>query len=389
MFRGTLMGKNLIIVLMAILTQSCTALNVSTDITIDHDSEKPVQPPHVCSEARIPAEWEPHEATWILWPGKYEAMYRKEFAGIIKIIQAYEHVVIGYHDSRLRKNAMKVLQEHKVPMQNISFEKVPNDNAWMRDNGPVYAVGCGMQWVQDWVFDAWGKSDWNNEPLLYERDNKIPRRVGSTLDMPVDSIKNYILEKGNLESNGEGIVILNWDCQNKRQPQWTKEETERLLLEKFGVNKIVWIPSSLPEEFTGGHIDGMARFIDKETVVVPKFTDQSLPGASVFEDAAAAIREAGLTVVRMDMPGTINYDPNQPGESAIDMEAVYVNWLVGNGFVLATGFGVQQWDESAKRAIEGYFPERDVHMISTPTIWYYGGGVHCVTNDQPGKGIIH
>jgi agmatine deiminase len=160
-------------------------------------------------------------------------------------------------------------------------------------------------------------------------------------------------------------------------------------LEKFGLNKIVWIPSSLPEEFTGGHIDGMARFIDKETVVVPKFTDQSLPGASVFEDAAAAIREAGLTVVRMDMPGTINYDPNQPGESAIDMEAVYVNWLVGNGFVLATGFGVQQWDESAKRAIEGYFPERDVHMISTPTIWYYGGGVHCVTNDQPGKGIIH
>ena len=120
-----------------------------------------------------------------------------------------------------------------------------------------------------------------------------------------------------------------------------------------------------------------------------KFTDQSLPGASVFEDAAIAIREAGLTVVRMDMPGTINYDPNQPGESAIDMEAVYVNWLVGNGFVLATGFGVQQWDESAKRAIEGYFPERDVHMISTPTIWYYGGGVHCVTNDQPGKDIIH
>jgi agmatine deiminase len=124
-------------------------------------------------------------------------------------------------------------------------------------------VACGSQWVQDWRFDAWGKSEWNKVPLPYKTDNKIPRSVGTLLDLPVDIIEDYILEKGNLESNGAGTVILNWDCQNKRQPKWSKEQTEKLLIEKFGVKKVVWVPSSHPEEFTGGHIDGMARFINE------------------------------------------------------------------------------------------------------------------------------
>jgi len=341
----------------------------------------------ICKGIRIPAEWEPHAATWILWPGKYEAMYRAEFARIIKVIQAYEPVVIGYRDIRLKQNAISVLQAHKVPLKNIEFKKIANDNAWMRDNGPVYTVGCNRQWIQDWVFDAWGKSKWNNYPLPYKIDNRIPRRVGTLLAMPADIIEDYVLERGNLESNGAGTVILNWDCQNKRQPRWSKEKTEKLLKEKFGAEKIVWAPSSHPEEFTGGHIDGMARFIDADTVVVPQYIDQSLPGASVFEDAAMAVKAAGLKVIRMDMPGLFHFDPKQPGEKAVDMEAVYVNWLVGNGFVLATGFGVPEWDAAAKKTIEGFFPDRDVHMVTTPMIWYYGGGVHCVTNDQPALSI--
>jgi agmatine deiminase len=127
----------------------------------------------------------------------------------------------------------------------------------------------------------------------------------------------------------------------------------------------------------------MARFINPNTVVVPKYVDQSHAGAAVYEDAAAAIIEAGLNVIRMDMPGYFYFDPKVPGESGVEMEANYVNWLVGNGVVIATGVGVSEWDRAARSTIEGYFPDRDVHMITTPTIYYYGGGVHCITNDQP------
>ena len=377
------------LLLILIIVQSCTTAYQPMETSAEAGKKKATTPLMSCEHIRIPAEWEPHEATWILWPGRYEAMYRDEFAEIIKVIQAYEPVVIGYHNSKLRQNALEVLEDHEVPLENIRFEQIANDNAWLRDNGPVYAVGCDTQWAQDWVFDAWGKAEWNNEPLPYKTDNRIPRRIGSVLDMPVDIVDDYILERGNLESNGAGIVLLNWDCQNKRQPGWTKDETEELFREKFGVEQIVWIPSSDPDEFTGGHIDGMARFINRDTVVIPKAVDPHLPGASVFEEAAAAVEAAGLKVLRMDMPGTFSFDPGQPGDSAAEMEAIYINWLVGNGFVLATGFGLPEWDEPARKAIQSYFPDHDVHMIPTPTIWYYGGGVHCVTNDQPAAHIRH
>ncbi len=381
------MNKILFIFFLVMMIQACVLWNSSPDISGDNDKSKlNVQ---ACSEIRIPAEWESHEATWMLWPGRYEAMYREEFAEIIKVLQGYEPVVIGYRNSKLKENALKVLHEHGVPLKNIRFEQILNDNAWMRDNGPVYAVGCGRQWIQDWVFDAWGESEWNNVPLPYETDNRIPRNVGILLDISVDIIGDYILEKGNLESNGAGTVILNWDCQNKRQPEWSKGRTEKRLKEKFGVKQVVWVPTSHPEEFTGGHIDGIARFINEDTVVIPKYSDQALPGVSVFEDAAEAVKASGLKIIRMDVPGTFNFDPKQPGESAVDMDAIYVNWLVGNGVVIATGFGIPQWDASAKKALQGFFPNRDVHMITTPTIWYYGGGVHCVTNDQPAPSIIH
>jgi len=376
-----------LIILIASLTTCLSACIRSSNLPENRIPDDNRSDIIICKDIRIPAEWEPHEATWILWPGRYEKMYREEFAEIIRVLQKYEPVVIVYSYTELKQNAIQVLSQKGIPLTNIRFEKLPNDNAWMRDNGPVYAVGCDTQWIQDWKFNAWGEMKWGGVSLSYRKDNMVPRKVGSILGMPVDSIDDYILERGNLESNGAGTVILNWDCQNKRQPQWSKAKTEKRLKDKFGVEKVIWAPSSQPEEFTGGHIDGMARFINKETVVVPKFTDQRLPGASVFEDAASAIKDAGFKVIRMDMPGLFHFDPKQPGETAADMQAVYVNWLVGNGFVLATGFGVPQWDASAKKAIKGFFPDRDVHMITTPMIWYYGGGVHCVTNDQPALSI--
>jgi len=342
-----------------------------------------------CKDIRIPAEWEPHEATWLQWPGKYEKMYRNEFAEIIGVLQKYEPVVVVYSTPDLKKNATDILTQKNIPLTNIRFENIENDNAWMRDNGPTYAVGCGARWIQDWKFNAWGEMKWNGVSLPYQRDNQMPRMIAALLSTPVDIIDDYILERGNLESNGADTVILNWDCQNKRQNDWTKRRTEEMLKRKFGVTRVEWAPTSLPDEFTGGHVDGFARFINAHTAVVPKYVDQTHPGAAVYEDAAAVILNAGLNVIRMDVPGYFYFDPKIKGESGAYLEANYVNWLVGNNVVIAAGFGVSEWDNAAKKDIEGYFPDRDVHIITAPTIWYYGGGVHCVTNDQPALSITN
>ena len=375
----------------AIFLIICITTNIFACLRASNSSDNSIKSNNmnlsVCKDLRIPAEWEPHEATWMQWPGKYEKMYRNEFAEIIGVLQKYEPVVIVYSTPVLKKNAIDVLINKNIPLTNIRFENIGNDNAWMRDNGPIYVVGCGSQWIQDWKFNAWGEMKWNGVFLSYHKDNLVPRHVASLLGFTVDVIDNYILERGNLESNGADTVILNWDCQNKRQKDWTKRRTEELLKRKFGVTRVVWAPTSLPDEFTGGHIDGIARFINAHTVVVPKYVDQTHPGAAVYEDAAAAILNAGLNIIRMDVPGYFYFEPKAQGEAGAYLEANYVNWFVGNNVVIATGFGVPEWDNAAKDSIEGYFPDRDVHMITAPTIWYYGGGVHCVTNDQPALSI--
>ncbi len=373
----------------AILIITCVTayLIACNGASIASDSGSSMSKTGKCTRIRIPAEWEPHEATWMQWPGKYEKAYRQEFAAIIGALQEYEPVVIVYGYRELKQNAIDVLTRKGIPLTNIRFEKISNDNAWMRDNGPVYAVGCGVRWIQDWKFNAWGEMKWGGVSLPYRQDNLIPRNVASRLGLSADIIDDYILERGNLEFNGIDTVIVNWDCQKKRQKDWTKSRTEELFKQKFGVAKVVWAPASLPDEFTGGHIDGMARFINANTVVVPEYVDQSHPGAKVYEEAAAAIQKAGLKVVRMDMPGYFYFDPKVAGDTGMQLEANYVNWLVGNGVVIATGFGIPEWDNAAKAVIEGFFPDRVVRMIATPTIWYYGGGVHCVTNDQPALSI--
>jgi agmatine deiminase len=166
-------------------------------------------------------------------------MYREEFAVLIGVLQKYEPIVIVYSYPELKQNAIDVLTQKGISLTNIRFEKISNDNAWMRDNGPVYAVGCGAQWIQDWKFNAWGEMKWGRVSLPYRKDNLVPSKVASLLDIPVDIIDDYILERGNLEVNGIDTVILNWDCQRKRQEDWTKSRTEALFKQKFGIERVV------------------------------------------------------------------------------------------------------------------------------------------------------
>ncbi len=302
---------------------------------------------------RVPAEWEPHEATWMQWPGMYEADMRQAFADIIDVIQAYEpvHIIAG---SRSEKNqAQKFLGKRKVPLTNITWHVRNKNNAWLRDNGPVYVTDGNDTWIQNWGFDGWG-GNFGSE-VEYKEDNRIPVFIGQYLGLAVQDRSGYVMEKGNLEFNGSGTLLVNWDCQDDRNPGMSEAEHEALLKEAFGVTRIIWAYGHHPDDGTTGHIDGAARFIDEHTVVI---TDTGDPTEN---DLIADCKAAGLKVILY--PG----DPN---------------WLVGNGFVAAMGDGSAH-DKVLKSMVESFFPDRDVHMIDARSISDSGGGIHCVTNDQP------
>ena len=332
---------------------------------------------------RVPAEWEPQDATWLQWPGPYERVYEPAFASMSVIISRYQKLNILFDSTRDEKLARKAIAAAggDPDHANLVWQHLPNDSAWMRDNGPVYIVENGKLRIQNWEFNAWGGAF--GEEIPYDKDNRVPSVVGELLDLPVDAI-DIVHERGNLEFNGVDTVLLNWSTigDPERNPGYTREQAERDLKRHFGVSRVVMVEGIPEGDLTRGHIDGFARFIDADTVVVSQCTSESVcrPGdnstGSVYDNAAATIEAAGFKVIRDPILGQASYR-----DAVFDTN--YLNWLVGNGFVIAVGFGDEAIDAAARERISHYFPGRDVYIVEMLASWYHGGGVHCHTNDQP------
>ena len=322
------------------------------DITIRSVSDSSLD--YQIESRRVPAEWESHAATWMQWPGWYESAMCPAFADIIDVIQDYEPVNILVTSSIHELVAKIQLIISGIPLYNITWQIIPIDNSWMRDNGPIYVTDDTSIWIQNWKFDAWGG---NFGPRIkFENDDLVPVKVAEYLGMVVEDYQDYVLEKGNLEFNGEGTLVLNWDCQDDRNPGMAENEHEMILKNAFGVNQIIWAYGHHRSDGTTGHIDGTARFIDHDTIVVADYYH-----SETEKNLAISCEESGLEVLRYQG------DPN---------------WLVGNGFVAAMSEGIFV-DNALKTQIESFFPNRDVYMIDARSIANAGGGIHCVTNDQP------
>jgi agmatine deiminase len=335
---------------------------------------------------RVPAEWEAQEAIWMQWPGYWEKESEIAFAKIADIVSRYEKLHILYHSDQVYADARRVMSNIGADPQhtNIHWHPVPYDNSWMRDNGPVYVFHDNEIRIQNWDFDAWGGAFGSDIP--FNLDNSVPDNVGEILDIPVDHV-DVVHERGNLEFNGSDTVILNWSTigDPNRNLNYSKKQAEHDLKKYFGVQKVVFIEGIPEGDLTKGHIDGIARFIDPRTVVVVQCTSGSLcrpdsKDAKIYDGAAEIIEEAGFSVIREPIEGFVSHQGQM-------FDTNYMNWLVGNGFVIVPGFGNVKIDVAAKSRIESYFPGRDVYLIEMLNSWSAGGGVHCHTNDQPAFSI--
>ncbi len=337
---------------------------------------------------RVPAEWETQEAMWLQWPGRFERSFETSFAKMAGVISRYQQLRILYDHSGIKDSAQDAITAAggNPNHQNIIWHHIPNNSSWMRDNGPVYVIQDGIMRIQNWEFNAWGGAFGTD--FSYRKDNHVPNRVGELLNMPVDRI-DIVHERGNLEFNGIDTVILNWSTigDPARNPGYTREQASADLKRHFGVNKVVFVQGIPQGDLTRGHIDGIARFINSSTVVVPQCSNGSIcqPGGGgnddIYNRAAETIEQAGFQVIRDPIEGYVHYKGFQ-----IDTE--YMNWIVGNGFVIVVGFGNPDTDEAAKQRVESYFPGRDVYVIEMLQSWHGGGGAHCHTNDQPAASTI-
>jgi agmatine deiminase len=335
---------------------------------------------------RMPAEWEPHEATWIAWPhhepdwpGKLDAI-RWDYAEIVRALVGSERVEILCNDEAVRDDATEALTAHSVPLSAYRLHIVPTDRSWLRDSAPT-GVDTGLV---RWRFNAWAKYD------NYALDAKVPERIAAVTHLPLidptrpDTGAPVVLEGGAIDVNGEGLIMVTEECLlsdvQARNPGLSREGYEIIFRQYLGVRQTLWLGASCAGDDTHGHIDDVARFVDPDTIVLAFEEDPADANYDASVDNLRRLELAGaddgaLRVVRLPYPRPVIMDGQR-------LPASYANFYVANTRVLVPTFN-DPADRVALNALTELFPDRQVVGIHAVDLVWGFGTLHCLTQQQP------
>lgn len=326
----------------------------------------------------MPAEWEPHAATWMSWPADDELWFghlagvRAEFAELVRTIARFEPVHLLVRDDESDQDA-----RGRLSGANVHFHRVPLDDVWMRDNGPIFIKRGQAVSLINWRFNAWGgKFHWQN-------DDRVPEYVATTMQVPHWDMP-MVLEGGGLEVNGAGVGLTTRSCllTQTRNPGLTEEGYTFLLHDMLGVQKLLWLEGGLENDHTDGHIDTITRFTDERTIVTSVESDPADPNHAVMSrnlaDLKAMTDLSGQPFRIVELPLPENYLEGAEGR----LPPTYANFYIGNGFVVVPQYGDPN-DARALDILRPLFPGREVLGLSSRQIIEGGGSFHCVTQQQP------
>jgi agmatine deiminase len=343
----------------------------------------------------MPAEWEPHEGTWLQWPQDkvyqgYELKLERIWLNMVEALHEHENVHLIVSDERQRDHVASQLQYHGIGQKNVDFYLIPTDDVWVRDNGPIFVINEeGETAITDWAFNGWG------ERFPHELDDKVPAVIGDKLDLPVFRAP-MVLEAGAVEVNGYGTFMATRSSiiDPYRNPGKSQEDIEAILSQYLGVSHFIWLTGAGRGECdqwrdeTDSHIDIVARFADESTVLFNCTNNLSDPRYKMLaksqEELQAATTESGesLTLVPLPLPEVYQTSTMTDWRASTFTDAAYSNYLIGNKVVLVPIYGHAN-DERALEIISEQFPDREVIGIEVVALIEHGGAIGCVTQPQP------
>jgi agmatine deiminase len=342
---------------------------------------------------RWPAEWEPHDATWIGWPhhqpdwpGKFEPI-PWVYAEIVRVLHRYEPVHILCNSEESRVQALGALEAHDVDVGRCNLHLVPTDRVWVRDSGPtgVYTESGELEWIR-WRFNAWAK--YPNFELDDRVGEVIPRlseaRAAEALRPDGSPL---VLEGGGIEGNGQGLILVTEEWllsdQQVRNPGMTREQYEQAFAEHLGATHTIWLGEGAVGDDTHGHIDDIARFVDERTVVLAFEPDPADENHSRSADNLRMLQHqantlpGGLRVITIPFPRPVVME----GER---LPASYANFYIANGVVIVPTFNDRN-DRIALNTLAELFPDRDIVGIHAVDLVWGLGTLHCLTQQQPAR----
>lgn len=341
-------------------------------------------------DVRMPAEWEPHEATWLAWPrlardwpGKLDAV-RWAFCEFARKLQASERVRMLVHDKGEERRARSRLRRSGVAPNGIDFLTCRTDRSWLRDSGPTFTFRRGELRAVCWRFDAWGRyPNWTQDALV---GRFIADAAGAVAVEPRAARVPIAMEGGAVDSDGSGTILTTEECllRNARGAGGrfpTRDEAERFLGTALGARNVVWLDRGIAGDDTSGHIDQLARFVGPGRVVAALESDPRDANFGPLRENLRRLRRARdgqgrqFDVAELPMPRPLVFDGDR-------LPASYANFFISNGAVLVPTFNDPN-DWIAIRVLEECFPGREVCGIHCVDVALGQGTLHCLAQQQP------
>jgi agmatine deiminase len=323
----------------------------------------------------MPGEWEKHTCCWMAWPARVDLWpnieaTKKAYADVANTIAEFEPVNLLVLPSML-DDARAYLSK------NVEIIEMSIDDSWTRDSGPNFLINdSGLLAGSTWEFNAWG-----DKFRPYDQDALMGSRILDWVSVD-EYISTMIAEGGGITVDGEGTVITTESCfpNKNRNPHLTKKEIESELCRTLGASKVIWIPGDPNETGTDGHIDGIAAFIEPGRILVEISPDSSDPHYRVGQNNVKALKNI------KDAKGrTLEIDFIYEGDYSVlefDECRSYINSYLANGAVIVPGYNHER-DLLAVETYQKIYPDREVVQIQISDIAIGGGGIHCITQQQP------
>jgi len=355
-------------------------------------SFSPTTTPHQLG-FRMPAEWEPHEGTWLGWPheltdwpGKFSPI-PWAFAEIVRHLARVERVFLFVESREAESRVHGILKKSHVNLGNVIFLSVPTDRGWMRDSGPICVKNTsGELAFNNFVFNGWAKyPNHKKDAQIVARANKALKKQ---IFLPTHNGRRVVLEGGSIDVNGGGTLLTTEECLQsniqERNPGFTKRDYEEVFRNQLGVSNVVWLKNGIAGDDTHGHVDDLSRFVNETTVLTVVEGNPSDENYGHLQENLAILKQsknhAGwpLRVEELPMPAPVYFNGQR-------LPASYANFYVANKLVLVPIFNDSN-DRIALNILAKYFFDREVIGVYCRDLVLGLGTIHCMTQQIPAVG---
>ena len=326
----------------------------------------------------MPAEWEPHQGTWISWPKNPDTFpagilpaVERTYVKMVEALGRGEVVHIMVDDSKVETRVRTLVRN-----TNVSFHHIRTVDVWVRDYGPTYVSG-GRGAAVKWVFNAWGNK---YEDLIPDDKAGEEMAISSGLTVVRPGI---ILEGGSIDANGDGSLLTSEQCllNPNRNPGTGKKRLEEILGANLGIKNTIWLKSGIEGDDTDGHVDDIARFVGPRMVVAAVEPSRSDSNHEALKENLRRLEESRdqdgkpLEVLEIPMPPKVVASDGR-------LPASHLNFYIGNDAVIVPTFGGES-DRLALECMQEAVPGRDIIGIDCRALVYGLGTLHCATQQIP------